>query len=82
MQELFIWRLRVDKPQVVILDLDVMVMDNDEAEAREGVTSTPFAPTFILLNRCELDPYLQSRDVGCNLGRDLFRAARQGLDNG
>ena len=38
LQELFIWRLCLTRPKVVILDLDVMVMDNDEAEAREGVT--------------------------------------------
>jgi len=40
LQEIFIWRLLLDKPEIVILDLDVMVLDNDDAARREGVTPT------------------------------------------
>jgi hypothetical protein len=40
LQEIFIWRLCLEKPEVVILDLDVMILDNDEALKREGVTPT------------------------------------------
>lgn len=37
---LFLWRLRIGKPKVIKLGIDTMVMDNDEAEKREGVEPT------------------------------------------
>jgi len=37
---IFIWRLSITKPEAVVLDLDAMVMDNDQAEKREGVKPT------------------------------------------
>jgi hypothetical protein len=40
LQDLFLWRLQAQKPQVVLLDLDTMVMDNDDARCREGVDPT------------------------------------------
>lgn len=40
LQELFIWRLRIEKPELVILGLDTMVMDNNDAKVREGVEAT------------------------------------------
>jgi len=36
----FLWRLRISKPGVMILDIDAMGMDNDDAERREGVMPT------------------------------------------
>src|SRR5215470_12820688 len=36
LKELFVWRLRQEKLRVVVLTLDTMVMDNDEALQREG----------------------------------------------
>ncbi len=38
--ELFVWRLKIEKPDIVNLDLDTMVLDNDDAEKREGVDPT------------------------------------------
>ena len=40
LQDLFLWRLQAQKPEVVLLDLDTMVMDNDDAQHREGVDPT------------------------------------------
>lgn len=40
LQELFIWRLKIEQPKVIILGADTMVMDNDDAEKREGVQPT------------------------------------------
>jgi hypothetical protein len=37
---LFLWRLKQEEPEVVVLGLDTMVMDNDEAEVREGSQPT------------------------------------------
>lgn len=37
---LFMWRLKITKPDFIVLDVDAMVMDNDQAEKREGVKPT------------------------------------------
>jgi hypothetical protein len=60
LQEIFIWRLCLEKPEVVVLDLDVMVLDNDEALKREGVTPTykkvkGFAPLQMVYGRIIID---------------------------
>jgi hypothetical protein len=40
LQELFVWRLMVTQPSIIILDIDTMVLDNDDAKKREGVDVT------------------------------------------
>lgn len=40
LHQLFIWRLRMEKPDVVVLGIDTMVMDNSEARKRHGVQPT------------------------------------------
>jgi hypothetical protein len=40
LNRLFIWRLKVKKPNVIDFTLDTMVMDNDEANKRHGVQPT------------------------------------------
>ena len=40
LQVLFLWRLNVTKPAVIMLDIDTMVMANDDALKREGVEPT------------------------------------------
>ncbi len=37
---MFIWRLRIENPDVIDLTIDTIVMDNDEAERRYGVQPT------------------------------------------
>lgn len=65
LDELFVWRLLRDKPECVVLGLDVMPMDNDQAKVREGVKVTykkckGFAPLQMTWNRrivaCSLRP--------------------------
>ena len=60
LQEIFIWRLCLEKPKIVILDLDVMVLDNNDALKREGVTPTykkvkGFAPLQMVYGRIIID---------------------------
>lgn len=38
--ELFVWRLKITQPPVIILDMDTMVLDNDGAKKRHGVDVT------------------------------------------
>lgn len=40
LRAMFVWRLNLNKPGVVMLTLDTMVMDNDEALKREGCDPT------------------------------------------
>jgi hypothetical protein len=40
LQTLFLWRLRIVRPEVVELGIDTMVMDNDDANCRHGVQPT------------------------------------------
>jgi hypothetical protein len=40
LQKLFVWRLLIEKPETIILDLDTMVLDNDDAKRREGCKVT------------------------------------------
>ena len=40
LRQMFIWRLRIEKPDVIDLTIDTMVMDNDEAHKREGAQPT------------------------------------------
>lgn len=65
LQEVFVWRLCLARPAVVVLDLDAMVMDNDDAERREGVTPTykkvkGFAPLQMVWGRVVVDAVLRA----------------------
>jgi len=40
LKRLFIWRLKMERPDKIELSVDLMVMDNDEAAKREGVEPT------------------------------------------
>lgn len=37
---LYVWRLSIEQPTVIQLDVDTMVLDNDDAMKREGVSPT------------------------------------------
>jgi hypothetical protein len=39
-KELLVWRPQLQKPRVVVMTLDTMVMDNDEASKRQGCHPT------------------------------------------
>jgi hypothetical protein len=40
LQQLFLWRLRVEEPEMIMLGIDAMPMDNTQAMRREGVEPT------------------------------------------
>ena len=40
LQHFFIWRLKITKPEVIVLGMDTMVLDNDDALKRHGVQPT------------------------------------------
>lgn len=40
LHQLFLWRVHIEQPRVIVLGMDSMVLDNDEACFREGVSPT------------------------------------------
>jgi Transposase DDE domain group 1 len=60
LKHLFIWRLKLEKPAVIELMIDTMVMDNDDAKKRDGVQPTykkvlGFQPLQIIWNGKVID---------------------------
>jgi len=78
-QQLFLWRLRVRDPEVVILGMDSMVLDNDGAEKREGVEPTykgveGFHPFQITWDRFVADAVLRGGSKHSNDGDTAIKA--------
>ena len=76
LQAVFIWRLRIRKPSVIVLDVDTMVMDNDEAEAREGVEPTykkvkGFQPLQMTWGRYIVDAVFRGGSKHSNHGKTV-----------
>jgi hypothetical protein len=73
LQELFIWRLRMEQPGIIILNIDTMIMDNDDAKQREGVK-----PTY--KNRCGFQPLQLT--WGPHIVDAVFRSGDKHSNNG
>jgi len=76
---LFIWRLRLEKPEVVVLFADTMVLDNHDAHKREGVEHTykmkkGFQPLQISWKCYPVDAIFRSGSVHGNHGDEFKRA--------
>ncbi len=77
--EMFVWRLRVEKPNVIILFGDSVVFDNDDADKREGANATykkkkGFQPMQISWGPYVVDALFRAGDVHCNHGSDFMKA--------
>lgn len=70
---LFLWRLKLQAPKVVLLGIDSMVMDNDEARVRHGVQPTykkvkGFAPLQMTWDRFLIDAVFRGGKKHSNSG--------------
>lgn len=80
LQRLFLWRLRIAEPEVIVLGIDPMVMDNGEAEKREGVQPTykkgvrGFAPLQITWGRYVVDAVFRGGSKHSNSGQTAPKA--------
>jgi len=77
LHKLFIWRLRIDKPKVIILGVDTMVMNNDDAKKREGVEPTykkkkGYQPLHISWGPYLVDILFRSGSKHSNHGTDFI----------
>jgi len=71
LQKLFLWRLRIAKPSVIILGLDTMILDNDQARRRHGVEPTykkvkGFGALQLSWGRFIVDSVLRGGSKHCN----------------
>ena len=76
LQTLFLWRLQVTRPRVIELGIDTMVLDNDDAEHRQGVEPTykkkkGFQPLQMNWGRFIVDAVFRSGDRHSNHGETV-----------
>ena len=81
LQKLFLWRLLIAKPVLIVLGLDTMVMDNDEADKRHGVKPTykkvkGFQPLQLTWGRFIIDAIFRSGDKHSNHSEDAEKMVR------
>jgi len=75
--KLFIWRLKLVKPQVIILGLDTTVLNNDDAMRRHGAKPTykrvkGFQPLTLTWERFVVDAVFRSGSKHSNHGKSAI----------
>jgi len=85
LQRLFLWRLHIVQPAAIVLGLDTMVMDNNEADKREGVKPTykkekGFQPLQLTWARFIIDAIFRSGDKHSNHSDDVEKIIRRMVD--
>ena len=81
LQRLFLWRLELQAPDLVILGIDTMVMDNDEARVRHGVKPTykhvkGFQPLQMTWQNYVIDAVFRRGDAHSNNGDTVEQMVR------
>jgi len=78
LRRLFLWRLTIENPSVIKLGLDTMVLDNDDADKREGVEPTykkvkGFQPLQMYWGRYLVDAIFRNGKAHSNHGNHAQR---------
>ncbi len=78
--ELFIWRLKLQKPEIIVLGIDLVIMNNDDAQKREKVEPTynnvkGFGALNMTWGNFVVDSVLRSGKKHSNHGRSVHRMA-------
>jgi hypothetical protein len=78
MQELFIWRLCIENPAVIMLDMDTMILNNDDALKREGVQPTykkkkGFQPLLLKWGSFVIDAVFRGGSKNSNHGDTVIK---------
>lgn len=93
LHQLFIWRLKIEKPSIIELGIDTMVMDNDTSKKREGNELTykkknGFQPLQITWGAFLVDVLFRKGSAHSNHGtdftdcvRDIVNLIRQGYSS-
>jgi hypothetical protein len=74
--KMFLWRLRIEKPDVLVLDIDTVVLDNDDAKKRAGVSPTykkkkGFQPFLVKWDRYIIDAVFRGGKKHSNHGNTV-----------
>lgn len=77
--EIFIWRLKLSNPKEIILGTDTMVLDNNDAKKREGVTPTykkvlGYHPLLLYWGRMIINMAFHEGSEHHNTNGDFFHA--------
>jgi len=77
LHELFIWRLMISMPKIIVLGIDTMVMDNDDSKKREGCEATykkkkGFQPLHICWGPFLVDVMFRKGSAHSNHGTDYI----------
>ncbi len=75
LHHLFIWRLRIEQPKVILLDIDTMVLNNDNSRKKEGCEPTykkkkGFQPLHISWDVYLVDVLFRNGKAHSNHGAD------------
>ncbi|GBD89882.1 hypothetical protein BMS3Abin04_00595 [bacterium BMS3Abin04] len=81
LHKLFIYRLQIEKPKVIVLGVDTMVMDNNDAKKREGVEPTykkkkGYQPLHICWGAYLVDILFRSGSKHSNYGNDFTETVK------
>lgn len=81
LQRLFLWRLGLQQPDVIVLGIDTMVMDNDKARVRHGVKPTykrvkGFQPLQMTWQGFIIDAVFRRGDAHSNHGATVEKMVR------
>lgn len=85
LKQMFIWRLKMERPPVINLTLDTMVMDNDEAEKRHGVQPTykkvkGFQPLQMIWKNKIVDAIFRGGKKHSNYGRTVVNMVTETVE--
>ena len=77
-----LWRLKIEKSEVIDLTIDTMVMDNDESEKRDGVQPTykkkkGFQPLQIIWNGKIVDAVFRGGRKHSNYGNTVVNMVKE-----
>ncbi len=78
LKELFIWRVKIKKPEIIILGIDTMVMDNNLAKKKEGVKMTykkvkGFQPLQVYWEDMIIDAIFRRGSKHSNHGKEVLK---------
>ena len=82
LKKLFIWRLKIDCPQSIVIDMDPSILDNDDASKRHGVgpaynNKKGFGPLFFTWDRFVIDAVFRGGIRHSNYSDTAVKAVTQ-----
>jgi len=78
LKKLFLWRLSIEQPDIIKIGIDTMVLDNNDADVREGVEPTykkvkGFQPLQVFWGRYLVDAIFRNGKAHSNHGNHVQR---------